>query len=151
MGTILLKKPRLLRIWRKVRGQDLIEYALMAGFVAVAAGSIMPTVSTNISVVFSKIRSTTSNYLALGWAMDSRSHSGVVASLRSTRGPPLSGAAAPRSSGESSSPFPHTHLTPSRPSQTRLIGRRCPEAGSSPHWHLCFASPQSRWHGWGFA
>lgn len=61
MGTILLEKLRLLRIWKNVRGQDLIEYALMAGFVAVAAGSIMPTISTNISVVFSKVRSTTSN------------------------------------------------------------------------------------------
>ena len=61
MGTILLEKLRLLRIWKNVRGQDLIEYALMAGFVAVAAGSIMPTISTNISVVFSKVGSTTSN------------------------------------------------------------------------------------------
>ena len=30
------------RIWKDRRGQDLIEYALMAGFVAVAAGAIMP-------------------------------------------------------------------------------------------------------------
>jgi hypothetical protein len=28
------------------RGQDLVEYALMAGFVAVAAGAIMPDVAT---------------------------------------------------------------------------------------------------------
>ena len=38
-------------------GQDLIEYALMAGFVAVAAGALMPGVSTSISTVFSKIAS----------------------------------------------------------------------------------------------
>jgi pilus assembly protein Flp/PilA len=43
------------------RGQDLIEYALMAGFVAVAAGAIMPNVSTSISTVFSKIQSLLSN------------------------------------------------------------------------------------------
>jgi pilus assembly protein Flp/PilA len=43
---------------RDNRGQDLIEYALMAGFVAVAAGAIMPNVSTNISTIFSKITST---------------------------------------------------------------------------------------------
>ena len=61
MGKTTMKKLRLLQIWKNVRGQDLIEYALMAGFVAVAAGSIMPTVSTNISVIFSKVRSTTSN------------------------------------------------------------------------------------------
>lgn len=46
-----------LRIWRDTRGQDLIEYALMAGFVAVAAGAVMPGVSTQISTIFSKINS----------------------------------------------------------------------------------------------
>jgi pilus assembly protein Flp/PilA len=43
--------------WRDTRGQDLIEYALMAGFVAVAAGAIMPTVSGSISTIFTKIGS----------------------------------------------------------------------------------------------
>jgi pilus assembly protein Flp/PilA len=38
-------------------GQDLIEYALMAGFVAVAAGAIMPGVSTSVSTIFSKVAS----------------------------------------------------------------------------------------------
>jgi pilus assembly protein Flp/PilA len=47
-----------LRIWSDTRGQDLIEYALMAGFVAVAAGAIMPGVATSISKIFSKIAST---------------------------------------------------------------------------------------------
>ncbi len=46
-----------LRIWKDTRGQDLIEYALMAGFVAVAAGAVMPGVSTQISTIFSKIES----------------------------------------------------------------------------------------------
>ena len=50
-----------LRIWKDTRGQDLIEYALMAGFVAVAAGAIMPGVATSISTIFSKIASTMSN------------------------------------------------------------------------------------------
>lgn len=44
-------------IWRDERGQDLIEYALMAGFVAVAAGATMPTVSSSISKIFSKVSS----------------------------------------------------------------------------------------------
>jgi pilus assembly protein Flp/PilA len=48
----------IVRLGRDNRGQDLIEYALMAGFVAVAAGAIMPNVSTNISTIFSKITST---------------------------------------------------------------------------------------------
>ena len=47
-----------LRIWADNHGQDLIEYALMAGFVAVAAGAIMPGVATSISKIFSKIAST---------------------------------------------------------------------------------------------
>ena len=42
---------------RNTKGQDLIEYALMAGFVAVAAGAIMPEVSVNISTIFSKVGS----------------------------------------------------------------------------------------------
>jgi|HubBroStandDraft_1064217.scaffolds.fasta_scaffold246476_1 Flp pilus assembly pilin Flp len=46
-----------LRIWADNDGQDLIEYALMAGFVAVAAGAIMPGVATSISTIFSKIGS----------------------------------------------------------------------------------------------
>lgn len=50
-----------LRIWKDTRGQDLIEYALMAGFVAVAAGAIMPGVATSISTIFSKISSTMAN------------------------------------------------------------------------------------------
>jgi Flp pilus assembly pilin Flp len=44
-------------LWQDRRGQDLIEYALMAGFVAVAAGAIMPHVATSISTIFSKIGS----------------------------------------------------------------------------------------------
>jgi Flp pilus assembly pilin Flp len=46
-----------LRIWKDRRGQDLIEYALMAGFVAVAAGAIMPGVASSINIVFSKVNS----------------------------------------------------------------------------------------------
>ena len=46
-----------MRIWKDTRGQDLIEYALMAGFVAVAAGAIMPNVATSISQIFSKVAS----------------------------------------------------------------------------------------------
>jgi pilus assembly protein Flp/PilA len=46
-----------IRMWKDTRGQDLIEYALMAGFVAVAAGAVMPGVSTSISTIFSKVKS----------------------------------------------------------------------------------------------
>jgi len=50
-----------LHIWRDDHGQDLIEYALMAGFVAVAAGAIMPGVSSSISKIFSKVASVMTN------------------------------------------------------------------------------------------
>ncbi len=53
MMNLVLK----LQIWKDTKGQDLIEYALMAGFVAVAAGAIMPGVATSISQIFSKVAS----------------------------------------------------------------------------------------------
>jgi len=44
-------------LWKDTRGQDLIEYALMAGFVAVAAGAIMPGVASSINIIFSEVNS----------------------------------------------------------------------------------------------
>ncbi len=46
-----------MQIWRDTHAQDLIEYALMGGFVALAAGALMPGVSTSISTVLSKVGS----------------------------------------------------------------------------------------------
>jgi pilus assembly protein Flp/PilA len=45
------------RIWRDSAGQDLIEYALMAGFVAVAAGAVFPPAANAISQIFSRVGS----------------------------------------------------------------------------------------------
>ena len=45
---------------RDERGQDMVEYALLAGFVAVAAGAILPGISTSLSTIFSKMASVTS-------------------------------------------------------------------------------------------
>jgi pilus assembly protein Flp/PilA len=53
MKNLILK----LQVWKDTRGQDLIEYALMAGFVAVAAGAIMPSIASSISTIFSKVGS----------------------------------------------------------------------------------------------
>ena len=53
----LIKFAVKIQILRDTRGQDLIEYALMAGFVAVAAGAIMPGVASSINIVFSKVNS----------------------------------------------------------------------------------------------
>ncbi len=52
------------QILKDTKGQDLIEYALMAGFVAVAAGAIMPGVSASISTIFSKVASSMSSAAA---------------------------------------------------------------------------------------
>jgi pilus assembly protein Flp/PilA len=53
MKNLILK----IKALRDTRGQDLIEYALMAGFVAVAAGAVMPGVADSISTIFSKVGS----------------------------------------------------------------------------------------------
>ncbi|HEY1760244.1 MAG TPA: Flp family type IVb pilin [Bryobacteraceae bacterium] len=49
----------LLKIWiHRIRvhtdGQDLIEYALMAAFLAVATAAVMPTLATGVSQLFSQ-------------------------------------------------------------------------------------------------
>ena len=43
--------------WCDTRGQDLVEYALAAGMVAVAAVACMPALSTVVANVFTKIGS----------------------------------------------------------------------------------------------
>jgi Flp pilus assembly pilin Flp len=45
------------RLARDARGQDLIEYALMAGLLVLAAAAIMPNMATSISKIFSEITS----------------------------------------------------------------------------------------------
>ena len=53
----MCKQVREWSFWRDTEGQDLIEYALMAGFVAVAGGAAFPPVANSISSIFSKIGS----------------------------------------------------------------------------------------------
>lgn len=44
------------RLWSDVRGQDLIEYALMAATMAVVvAGFLPPTIMPAVSTIFSKV------------------------------------------------------------------------------------------------
>jgi pilus assembly protein Flp/PilA len=68
MGTLNRVKslPIGLKIWvdtilADASAQDLVEYALMAGFVAVTSGALMPGVSTNISKIFSTVGSVMTN------------------------------------------------------------------------------------------
>jgi len=57
MQVLTLVSLYLKQSWKDKRGQDLIEYALMAGFVAVAAGAIMPNIASSISTIFSQVAS----------------------------------------------------------------------------------------------
>jgi Flp pilus assembly pilin Flp len=59
VGGEFIMRNLFLRVnaWKDTRGQDLVEYALMAGFVAVAAGAVMPGVASSISAIFSKVGS----------------------------------------------------------------------------------------------
>ncbi len=43
--------------WKEEQGQDMVEYALMAGLVAVAAVAAAPSLSSTVSNVFSRIGS----------------------------------------------------------------------------------------------
>jgi len=51
MNTLLLK----LSAYKNTSGQDLIEYALMAGFVALTAAAVLPGVASSISTIFSQV------------------------------------------------------------------------------------------------
>ncbi len=44
-------------ILRDESGQDFVEYALLAGMVAVTAGATIPDFSASISTIFSKVTS----------------------------------------------------------------------------------------------
>jgi Flp pilus assembly pilin Flp len=54
----------LVRGLRDKRGQDMVEYALLAGFIAVAAGALLPGISTSIRTIFSKMASVVSGAAA---------------------------------------------------------------------------------------
>ena len=43
------------KTWMEKGGQDLIDYALLAGFVAVTAGALSPVIADSFGQVFSKI------------------------------------------------------------------------------------------------
>jgi Flp pilus assembly pilin Flp len=53
-------RPSLAWLWKvctDLRGQDMIEYALMAGAVALACAAATPQISGSFSAIFSKIGS----------------------------------------------------------------------------------------------
>jgi Flp pilus assembly pilin Flp len=50
-------KVLLKRCWREDEGQDLVEYSLLLAFIALAAVSVLTSVQSNISTVWSSINS----------------------------------------------------------------------------------------------
>jgi pilus assembly protein Flp/PilA len=44
-----------LRVWSDQHGQDLIDYAMIAGFIAVVTGMFLPNVSKDLSKVYSEL------------------------------------------------------------------------------------------------
>ena len=58
MTKIINKSLKLkiwLNIWRDTHGQDLMEYALMAAFLAAASGYTLPAVANDIASVLTKV------------------------------------------------------------------------------------------------
>jgi pilus assembly protein Flp/PilA len=56
MATLLNTVLRL-KIWKDTRGQELVEYGLIAAFLVAAGGAISPAVASDVSNVFSKVTS----------------------------------------------------------------------------------------------
>ena len=48
------------RLFKDRKGQDMVEYALLAGFIAVAAGALLPPIADSISTIFSRMASVVS-------------------------------------------------------------------------------------------
>ena len=46
------------KFWNDTQGQDLVEYALAAGLVAVVAVGALPALGTSVTSIFTKITST---------------------------------------------------------------------------------------------
>lgn len=55
----VIERLHRLKIWRDTQGQDMVEYALLSGFIAVAAGASIPPIAEDVSIIFSKVTSLT--------------------------------------------------------------------------------------------
>jgi Flp pilus assembly pilin Flp len=43
------------RLWRETKAQDMIEYALLVGFLAVGGAAVLPDVASSFSTIFSTV------------------------------------------------------------------------------------------------
>jgi len=53
--TKMINTSLKLKIWKDTRGQDLMEYALMAGFLAASSCFTLPAVAADIATVLTKV------------------------------------------------------------------------------------------------
>jgi pilus assembly protein Flp/PilA len=53
--TKLINLTLKLKIWKDTKGQDLMEYALMAGFLACASAYTLPQVASSISNILTTV------------------------------------------------------------------------------------------------
>jgi pilus assembly protein Flp/PilA len=53
--TKILNASLKLKIWKDTRGQDLTEYALLAGFLAAASAVTLPQVASSITSIFTTV------------------------------------------------------------------------------------------------
>jgi len=47
----------ILNLTKDEKAQDMVEYALLAGFISVAAGALLPNISASINTIFSRVTS----------------------------------------------------------------------------------------------
>lgn len=67
MDTVRRKRtPLFLKLLAGQSGQDLIEYSLMAGFVALGAGAIMPGFNEHVGTIYSRIMVVLNNVASSG-------------------------------------------------------------------------------------
>ncbi|MBZ5612243.1 MAG: Flp family type IVb pilin [Acidobacteriia bacterium] len=60
--TTLLQGIWKLRIWKETRGQDLVEYALLGGFVATMGAAVFPALGSDVVGVFTKVIATLASF-----------------------------------------------------------------------------------------
>jgi Flp pilus assembly pilin Flp len=56
--------PFIVALWKETDGQDLVEYALLLGFIAISTISILTGVRTSLDLMWSKISSALSSAAA---------------------------------------------------------------------------------------
>jgi Flp pilus assembly pilin Flp len=55
--TAMVLRDRLGALLGDSRGQDMVEYALLAGFITVAAGALLPPIANDLAIIFNRLGS----------------------------------------------------------------------------------------------